>query len=311
VLRRLRRSAPLILPVVLLLALTACGSGTASSTKTYEGLDAVTITGDFGSQPTVKWKGEMTADKAVIKTLHEGDGAAIQDGDKIDTNIWIGNGYTQQKAYSTYDDGKPQTLTVSSSLSKPFLDAMTGQKIGARVAITAPADALFGEGGNPDLSIGNKDTVLVILDLMEPFAEPKAEDVPQSRLPSPVLQGGDPVSLDFSGVPAPKAGDGLLRHVIKVGKGIPVTQDMTLKVNYLGMVYQGDKPFDESYSKEPASFALTSVVPGWTYGLSGMTVGSRVELAIPPDLGYGAQAKTGIPANSTLYFVINIISAKK
>jgi peptidylprolyl isomerase len=146
---------------------------------------------------------------------------------------------------------------------------------------------------------------------MEPVAEPKAEDVPQARRPSPVLQDGDPVSLDFTGVPEPQADDGLLRHVIKVGKGIPVTKDMTVKVNYLGMVYQGEKPFDESYSKEPASFALTSVVPGWTYGLTGMTVGSRVELAIPPDLGYGAQEKTDIPANSTLYFVINIISAKK
>ena len=57
-------------------------------------------------------------------------------------------------------------------------------------------------------------------------------------------------------------------------------------------------------------FALNSVVKGWTYGLTGVKVGSRVLLQIPPELGYGAQAQSAIPANSTLYFVIDIKSAK-
>ncbi len=33
-------------------------------------------------------------------------------------------------------------------------------------------------------------------------------------------------------------------------------------------------------------------------------------LQIPPELGYGAQAQENIPANSTLYFVVDIVSAK-
>jgi peptidylprolyl isomerase len=84
---------------------------------------------------------------------------------------------------------------------------------------------------------------------------------------------------------------------------------MTLTVDYLGQVYEGKKPFDESFSKEPAEFALNQVVQGWTIGLSGVKVGSRVLLAIPPDLGYGEQAQPNIPANSTLYFVVDIRSA--
>jgi peptidylprolyl isomerase len=52
------------------------------------------------------------------------------------------------------------------------------------------------------------------------------------------------------------------------------------------------------------------VVPGWTYGLTGLKVGTRVLLQIPPALGYGAQAQEGIPAESTLYFVVDIVSAK-
>jgi peptidylprolyl isomerase len=43
--------------------------------------------------------------------------------------------------------------------------------------------------------------------------------------------------------------------------------------------------------------------------LAGVPVGSRVVMSIPPDLGYGAQEQQGIPANSTLVFVVDILSA--
>nr|WP_246415950.1 FKBP-type peptidyl-prolyl cis-trans isomerase [Nocardioides luti] len=85
---------------------------------------------------------------------------------------------------------------------------------------------------------------------------------------------------------------------------------MTVTANYLGQVYGAKKPFDESYSKKPVPFSLAQVVQGWTAGLTGVKVGSRVLLQIPPGLGYGAQEQANIPANSTLYFVVDIISAK-
>ena len=104
--------------------------------------------------------------------------------------------------------------------------------------------------------------------------------------------------------------DDLLRSVIKQGKGKAVTEESTLTVNYLGSTYDAKKPFDESYSGKPATFSLQQVVKGWTYGLSGLHVGDCVLLQIPPDLGYGAQEQPNIPASSTLYFVVDIISAK-
>ena len=54
---------------------------------------------------------------------------------------------------------------------------------------------------------------------------------------------------------------------------------------------------------------LSGVIPGWTQGLAGQTVGSQVLLVIPPDLGYGDQASGSIPANSTLVFVVDILAA--
>ncbi|MCW2794276.1 MAG: peptidylprolyl isomerase, FKBP-type [Nocardioides sp.] len=294
-------------------ALTSCGSddGKSADGDTATGLDAVTISGDPGTAPKVTWKSEMSADDIETTTLVKGDGAEVKDGDKVQTQIWVGNGYSQEKTYSTYDQGEPQTLTLDDQLGPLFADAMKGATLGSRVAVTASAEKAFGDTGNPQLGIGNKDTVLVILDLVELYQEPKPTDVRQSRLPGVVLDKGNPVALDFKGLPKPKADGDLLRSIVKEGNGKTVTSAMTVTANYLGQVYGAKKPFDESYSKKPVPFALTQVVQGWTYGLSGVKVGSRVLLQIPPDLGYGASTDNpDIPANSTLYFVVDIISAK-
>ena len=51
------------------------------------------------------------------------------------------------------------------------------------------------------------------------------------------------------------------------------------------------------------------VIQGWDKGLEGQKVGSRIEMSIPPELGYGEQAKGDIPANATLVFVVDILKA--
>ena len=302
------RMMALTLAVVLGLSLTACGDDSGDTAT--QGAGSVKVSGDFGKEPTVTWGGQLNVTSTTTKVLSEGDGAEVKEGDQVDVHLWIGNGYSQEKAYSSFD-GQPQALTVDSkNLSKVFLSALEGHTIGSRVEVTAPASAAFGSQGNPQLGIGNKDSVLVIVDILGEHEDPKPKDVAASKLPSLVEKKGEPVGFDFSHVDKPSADGDLLRSVIKDGDGPTVTTDMTVTADYLGAVYDGKKPFDESYSKKPVPFALTSVVPGWTYGLNGLKVGSRVLLQIPPSLGYGDQAQANIPAGSTLYFVIDIRKAK-
>jgi len=310
VLRRVRRPVLVALPALLLAALTACGDDTATEDG-LKGFDAVSISGDFGTAPEVEWKGRLDSDKTETEVVTEGDGEEVEDGDRLDVNVWIGNGFTQEEAYSTYGkDGAPETFTLNDQLSPIFKDALVGQTIGSRVAVAAPSADVFGPEGNPEMGIGNEDGVLLVLDLMEMYQPPEPKEVSPSKLPKIVEKGGEPTGLDFDGVAKPPADGDLLRAVLKEGKGKAVTTDMTVTVDYLGAVYDGKAPFDESYSKEPASFELTGVVEGWTYGLDGLKVGSRVLLQIPPSLGYGEQEQQAIPANSTLYFVVDIKSAE-
>ncbi|HEY0949386.1 FKBP-type peptidyl-prolyl cis-trans isomerase [Nocardioides sp.] len=313
--RRPRRLSAVLLPVVLATTLAttlvACGSDSDGGDDSASGtIHGITISGDIGSAPEVKWDGKLDVDKTETTVVSEGDGDTIEDGDQVQVNLWIGNGYTQEQSYSSYDKGgQEETVTANDQLAPVFKDAVLGQKIGSRVAVTATGSDAFGESGNTSIGVAPTDTVLIIVDLMEEFTPPTPKDVPSSQLPGIVEKKGEPVSLDFKGIDEPKSDD-FLRSVVKEGTGKTVTKDMTITADYLGMVYDAKKPFDESYSKEPLEQPLSGLVPGWIYGLEGLKVGSRVLLQVPPDLGYGAQANGSIPANSTLYFVLDILDAK-
>jgi len=96
-----------------------------------------------------------------------------------------------------------------------------------------------------------------------------------------------------------------------IGEGELVTLDMTLQVLYTGRLNdENGEIFDENIDREnPSEFPLTNLIQGWQEGLSqyGMRVGGRRILIIPPDLGYGDQDRPSIPANSTLYFDVEVL----
>lgn len=316
--RRLRRLPVLLLPLVLGTTLVACGSDGSDGSDDSSSSDAlhgIKITGDIGKAPKVKWDGELDVTKTATSVVTKGDGDKVAEGDQVVTNIWIGNGTTQKKAYSTYDEGQTQTIPVSDDLSPVFKDAVLDQTVGSRVAVTTTSAEAFGEAGNAQMGIGNKDTVLIIVDLMDSTTVldgPDGEDQAAPAWAPELVTDGDKVTgLDFAGTPKPTGK--LQSAALIVGSGDAVKKGQTITVNYLGQVYGAKKPFDESYSAQPASFAIGvgQVVSGWDKTLVGAKVGSRMILAIPPADGYGKQgnAQAGIKGTDTLYFVVDILAA--
>ncbi|WP_325117703.1 FKBP-type peptidyl-prolyl cis-trans isomerase [Nocardioides sp.] len=315
VFRRTRRVLPLLLVATLGLGLASCGDDEpSSSSSSNDNLDSVSVEGEVGTEPKVTFDGKVDVSEITTEVLTEGDGPELATGDQVLSHLWIGNGFTEEKAFSTYDAEKPELLTVDEQqLSPLFIEAVDGQTVGSRVMVAAPASEAFGEQGNPELGIGNKDTVVVVVDLMsDVLEEPSGQSAkPPSWVPDLVEKDGVPTGFDFKGVPEP---NGQLRSADLVkGDGAKVEKGQTIVVNYLGQVFGGKQPFDESFSGDPTSFQIGvgAVVPGWDKTLVGTNVGSRVVLAIPPEDGYGKQGnpQAGIKGDDTLYFVVDVLAA--
>lgn len=105
---------------------------------------------------------------------------------------------------------------------------------------------------------------------------------------------------------------GLQYEVLKEGTGPKPQVSDTVKVDYVGKLLDGTV-FDSSIErKEPATFPLGGVIPGWTEGLQLMTVGSKYRFTIPSQLAYGPQGAGGkIPPNATLIFEVDLLEIVK
>lgn len=302
-----------------LLGLAACGSDSSDSGADGASLSSVTIEGQQGEEPQVTFDGRLDPSETETEILVEGDGREVADGDTVSANWWIGNGFTEEQAQSTYTkEGTPQSVELTEEIL-PFLrEAVIGNQVGDRVVLLTSAEDAFGEAGNPSIGIGNKDAVLAVVDILDaketvpPLDGPQGEEkTPASWAPTLIEEDGVITGLDFTDAHTP-TGELIATTLIK-GDGARVTSGQTLTVDYLGQVYNADAPFDESYSKEPAEFPIGvgQVIDGWDQRLVGRTVGSRVILEIPPAQGYGKKGneQAGIKGTDTLFFVVDILGA--
>jgi FKBP-type peptidyl-prolyl cis-trans isomerase len=104
---------------------------------------------------------------------------------------------------------------------------------------------------------------------------------------------------------------GLQYKVIRQGSGDPPIATDTVTVNYRGTLLDGTE-FDSSYKRgQPASFTINKVIDGWKEAMQLIKPGSKVELFIPPNLGYGMDPPQGpIPPGSLLKFEVELLSVK-
>lgn len=102
---------------------------------------------------------------------------------------------------------------------------------------------------------------------------------------------------------------GLLYSVLRDGDGeMPVAGDRVV-VNYRGNLIDGTE-FDSSYARrQPVTVALDAVIAGWNEALQRMPVGSKWELVLPPELGYGERPLgKRIGPNATLIFEVELLA---
>ncbi len=135
-----------------------------------------------------------------------------------------------------------------------------------------------------------------------PTTSTAASTVPGSTLPTP---DKPEVSL-----PTELPTELVVTELI-AGTGPEAVVGDTVEVHYVGVLSADGTEFDNSYdrgSSFPVTLGLNQVIEGWEQGLTGVQAGGRYQFDIPAELAYGDAERTGIPANSALTFVVDIMS---
>ena len=103
---------------------------------------------------------------------------------------------------------------------------------------------------------------------------------------------------------------GLQYEVLESGKGDSPKASDNVEVHYTGKLIDGTV-FDSSEGREPATFGVGQVIPGWVEGLQLMKEGAAYRFFIPSELAYGSHGSGPIQPNSTLIFDVQLLKVKK
>ncbi|MFT4211355.1 MAG: FKBP-type peptidyl-prolyl cis-trans isomerase [Microbacterium sp.] len=309
---RVRSLTVLSVAAVALLALAGCSSSSSSSSASASASasvdlcdavvssgtasDAVTVTGDVGSTPTVSFTSPLDAgDDQQSTVVTVGTGDVIADGDYI------------TYGYSAYDASTGEVVSdyeVSSTPAPVAAETILGDAfgcaaVGTRVVTTVPATST------------DSDATVYVIDLLSAVA---ADSWCQPSAPTDG-EAFPTVTFDDDGTPtvtvpsSEAAPTEVTEQVLVQGSGDTVASGDTVTVDYQGVLWSDGSIFDTSFGTgDPLSIATTSVVAGFGNALVGQQVGSSVVVVIPAECGYGTDTTndtTGL-AGQTLIFVITI-----
>lgn len=311
----LGRLAPLALLAASALVLTGCASGGGTSTADPSASSAadacgeytsgsesksVKVSGDHGSEVTAEFETPFTATELQRTIVDEGDGEVTSAGETVELRINVFGGNTGEAAISETSEfvsGDPQIFPA-------FIAGIDCVPVGSRVVTTVPADELFGDAGSEGLGIAGGESVVIVTDVLS-IVPPLAPAEWTENPPTVQFNGEEPPVLTLpEGEPSPE----LLIDVIEEGDGKTVKAGDSVTLNYQGTNWATGEIFDQSYGKQPATFATTGVVKGFGAALVGQKVGTKLVVSIPPEYGYGeAGSSQHELAGQTLVFVIEIL----
>ena len=101
---------------------------------------------------------------------------------------------------------------------------------------------------------------------------------------------------------------GIQYQIISAGVGPTATLTSDVSVRYTGKKMDGS--VFESVSGTPITFTLGQVIPGWQLAIPLIQEGGLIRVLIPSSLAYGCTGKGSIPANSVLYFEIQLVDVQ-
>jgi peptidylprolyl isomerase len=272
--------------------------------------DGIEVTGGFGEEPEVTVPAPWAAQSTMTKVLVQGDGNTVGDTGYVQVDYYGVNARTGEMFDESYSSGAPMSLPLT-GVVPGFQKGLTGQKTGSRVVIAMPgADGYDSQGGQSDAGIEIGDTLIFVVDVVRAqFMGPVGETVTPTDSNLPTVSGPltAPVITMPAGVTAPTAAT---VQVLVQGAGPVVEAGDYIHVDYAEYIWATGTMVRQTYGFAPLTGALDATLAGWQTALIGQNMGSRLLIVLPASDSYPqGNPKMGIPPNSTMVYVIDVLYA--
>ena len=174
------------------------------------------------------------------------------------------------------------------------VDSMLGEKLNADLLITGIKNAI-----KKDTSIMTTKDAYDFMRRYYSVIKPRKDSIASAEFLAKVEKENKNVQ---------KTESGLLYEVIEIGDS-NVKADSTSKVRVLyRMADRNGNDIQNTYdSNDTLDIPIKNVIKGFAEGMTLVGKGGKIKLWIPAELGYGSRQQGPIPANSALYYEVDVI----
>ncbi len=174
------------------------------------------------------------------------------------------------------------------------VDSMLGEKLNADLLITGIKNAI-----KKDTSIMTTKDAYDFMRRYYSVIKPRKDSIASAEFLAKVEKENKNVQ---------KTESGLLYEVIEIGDS-NIKADTSSKVRVLyRMADRNGNDIQNTYdSNDTLDIPIKNVIKGFAEGMTLVGKGGKIKLWIPSELGYGSRQQGPIPANSALYYEVDVI----
>ncbi len=145
----------------------------ASGTRVSSGGGSLPkVSAGTGAAPVITIPSAQPPSKLVSKTLIQGTGAPLKNGDTVIAQVVGTNWRTKKTFYATWPSastpaGAPFSFQLGGQVIPGWNKALPGVKVGSRVLLVLPPTYGYGSSGNASAGIKGTDTLVFVVDILD------------------------------------------------------------------------------------------------------------------------------------------------
>ena len=289
-------SRRIVLPVIALVLLAACGDHAkeSDSTASTDVSTTIAITTTTLATPTVDLPAELPTE-LVVTDLIVGTGPAAREGDTVVVNYVGVRSEDGTEFDNSYTSGAPIDVPLGAGQVIPGWDqGLVGVQAGGRRQLDIPAELAYGDTPQGDI-IQPGDALTFVIDVVAviPAADPALEPT-VSVAPSANVESFSFEDLVVGEGASPVAGQTAAVQIVAY------RADTGEKIN---TTWTTGTPFT-------FTFGTGEVLPGIDSTVDGMKVGGRRQATIPFAMAFGdaGNDSLGLPPSTDLVLVLDLVA---